>query len=137
VVIGALSMSSIGLDAPIVDVNLLTKDGEIVWQVAANAVGHHHGTALPGEIGNAVFSGHISSRGAGDVFRHLPDVEVGDQIAVELNGMHYYEVTDKLVVEPSESWVMDATETPIATFITCVPDGVYTQRLVVVAEPLA
>jgi sortase A len=136
-VIGAVAMGSIGLNAPIVEVDLVTKDGQVAWQVATNAVGHHLGTALPGERGNAVFSGHISSRGAGDVFRHLPDLAIGDALSVDLGGLHYYTVTDKLVVEPSEAWVMAPTDTPIATFITCVPDGVYSQRLVVVAEPLA
>jgi sortase (surface protein transpeptidase) len=45
-----------------------------------------------------------------------------------------YRVSDKLVVLPSDSWVMGQTVAPIATFITCVPDGVYSHRLVVVAD---
>src|SRR5438067_1834095 len=71
----------------------------------------------------------------GDVFRHLPEIRLGDVVAVQLGGgVSRYRVTDKIVITPDATWVMEPTTAPIATLITCVPDGVYSHRLVVVSE---
>ena len=113
--------------------------GELVWETAKHAVGHHAGSANPGESGNVVMSGHISSpiRGEGNVFSRLPDLAVGETVVVETAGdIHRYRVTDRRLVEPSEISVMGPTTTPNLTLITCFPDLIYSHRLVVTAVPM-
>src|SRR5262249_49803249 len=56
---------SIGIDTPVTEV--FVQDG--AWQVADYAAGYHHGSALPGEVGNTVMAGHAGLRGG--VFRNL------------------------------------------------------------------
>ncbi|MBE7517881.1 MAG: sortase [Thermoflexaceae bacterium] len=134
-IVGRVRMDSIEVDAPIVMVGLVRKGDGYVWQTADRAVGFHENSARPGGTsGNSVFSGHISSINEGDVFRRLPEIAVGDTIRLTVDSTHIYRVSDKLVVSPQDSWVMNQTAAPIATFITCVPDGVYSHRLIVVAD---
>ncbi|MCZ2108236.1 MAG: sortase [Dehalococcoidia bacterium] len=139
-IVGRLKIPALNLDAPMVRLSVVYKpDGQPYWQTADHAVGWHDGTAPPGSaIGNTVISGHISSQRQGDVFRHLPEINLGDESRITLSGSTTttYRVVDKLVVDPADTWVMDPTKAPIATFICCVPDGVYSQRLVVVSEPV-
>lgn len=133
--IGRVRMDSIRVDSAIVQVGLVRKGDGYVWQTADRAVGFHENSAIPGSpTGNAVFSGHISSINEGDIFRRLPEIAVGDTIRVTVEGTFTYRVSDILVVSPQDSWVMNQTAAPIATFITCVPDGVYSHRLIVVAD---
>ena len=138
-IVGRLKIGSIGLDASMVRVAVAYKDGQPFWETADRAVGWHQGSGTPGaDQGNLVISGHISSRNQGDVFRRLPNVQVGDESRVTVSGGRtaVYRVVDKLVVNPSDAWVMEPTKAPIATYICCVPDGVYSQRLVVVSQRL-
>jgi LPXTG-site transpeptidase (sortase) family protein len=106
-----------------------------VWQTADHAVGYHLGTGFPGEPGNVVLSGHISHPTEGSVFRHLPEVKIGEGIILfSLGDTYLYQVVDIKVVPPSETSVMDPTQDETLTLITCVPDGVYSHRLIVVAK---
>ena len=129
---------AIDVDAPAVELGTVYNEkGELVWETAKHAVGHHIGTANPGEPGNVVMSGHISSpvRGEGNVFSRLPDVQPGATVFVETaEGSHEYRVTERRLVEPSQVSVMAPTEQPLLTLITCFPDWIYTHRLVVTAE---
>jgi len=137
---------SIGLDARVVDVGMTIENGKLVWETAAFAVGFYQGTALPGMVGNAVFAGHISSPVShkGDVFRHLPEVRIGDEIDVFLapavpGGQETevrYAIAQIKLVKPTDVQVMDPTTDATVTLLTCYPDNVYTQRLVVVGKLL-
>lgn len=131
-----LLIPSIGIDAKVIELGTHYNDeGELVWDTAAYSVGHHTGTANPGELGNVVLSGHISSTREGAVFKRLPEIEVGAGIVVGTNDRKYlYQVVDKKTVEPTQIDVMNSTSEEILTLITCVPDGVYTHRLIVTAR---
>lgn len=131
-----LIIPSIGLDARVVPLDTeYDRTGKLVWQTAAFAVGHHRGSANPGELGNTVLSGHISSPHEGAVFKRLPEVRVGDGVIVATAEQQYlYRVRETRVVTPDAVEVLDATTVPILTLITCVPDGVYSHRLVVRAD---
>lgn len=138
-IVGRLKIDSIRVDAAIVRVAIAYNGDQPYWETADHAVGWHEGTGTPGApTGNVVISGHISSRNQGAVFHRLPEVKVGDESRITISGSPtvVYRVVDKLVVNPTDVWVMDQTKAPIATFICCVPDGVYSQRLVVVSEPV-
>lgn len=131
-----LVIPAIALDSPVVELGVrYDQRGQLVWETAAFVVGHYANTANPGELGNCVLSGHISSRSAGAVFRRLPEVQVGSGVTVATaDSMFLYQVQEIRVVEPRATEVMDPGGEPRVTLITCVPDGVYTHRLVVVGR---
>jgi sortase A len=81
------------------------------------AVGHVPGTALPGERGNAALAGHRDT-----FFRKLKDVRKGDAIVVTTErGRYRYVVRDTHVVDPADVWVLDPTDGPTLTLVTCYP----------------
>jgi sortase A len=132
-----LVIPAIALDARVVEVGIVIEEGKPVWETAAFAVGYHRGTALPGEKGNTVMAGHISSPVShkGDVFRRLPELRIGDRVEVHTATRRVtYEVMEIRVVSPTAVEVMDPTPDATLTLITCYPDRVYTKRLVVVAK---
>lgn len=131
-------LERLGISSKVVGLGTEWKDGQLVWQTADNAVGHYENTAYPGERGNIVLSGHISSPLArqGQVFKRLPEVHVDDEVVVASeHAFHRYRVVGKEVVLPSDTRVMRPTPDERLTIITCVPDFVYSHRLIVTAEP--
>jgi sortase A len=125
-----IEIPTIGLTSGIEEVFVV--DG--VWEVAEYAAGYHHGTALPGTVGNTVLAGHAGIRGA--VFRDLPLLRSGDEIIVESGDWIYtYRVRELREVWPTQVEVMNPTATPVLTLITCTNWD--TQRLVVVADLIA
>jgi LPXTG-site transpeptidase (sortase) family protein len=131
-----LQIPGVDLDAKVVPVGTKTDDqGRILWETAAFAVGHHKGSGLPGESGNIVLSGHISSPREGAIFSKLPQVAPGDGVVLSTSDRQYlYVVVDTKVVTPDAVEVLDSSDQAIVTMITCVPDGIYSHRLVVRAE---
>lgn len=122
-----LNMPSIGAVMDVREIYVI--DGE--WEVAEYAAGYHNGSALPGNVGNSVFSGHAGLRGA--VFKDLGRLQPGDDVIVETPRWRYtYRVRGSQNVWPTQVEVMDPTPTPTLTLITCTNWD--TQRLVVVAD---
>jgi sortase A len=100
--------------------------------------GHFPGTALPGEIGNFVLSGHRTTYQA--PFNRLDELAAGDRLLIDtVAGSTTYEVIGTEVVHPSRVDVLEpvsgqpgavATEATI-TLITCHPEHSAAERLVV------
>ncbi len=92
--------------------------------------GHMKETAMPGENGNVVITGHRDT-----FFRHIYELVKGDQIQVRRNGKTFtYEVTGKKIVMPDDVSVLRPTQDPRLTLITCYPTyyiGPAPKRLVV------
>lgn len=127
-----LIIPAIALDAKVVSLGTRIYGGNTVWETAAFAAGHHRGSANPGEPGNLVLSGHISSPNEGAVFKRLPEIKVGDGVIVATAQQHFvYVARDVQVVKPNAIEVLNPTSSAVATLITCVPDGVYSHRLVI------
>lgn len=137
----SIRIPAIQVDSRVVGLGTTTDEhGALAWETPKHAVGHHQGTANPGETGNVVFSGHINSpiRQEGNVFSKLPRVKLGDEVIVEtIEGAYLYRVVARRVVEPTEVGVMAPTAGPVATLITCYPDWVFSHRLVLTAEQVA
>lgn len=95
--------------------------------------GHLTNTAEPGEAGNAVISGHRDT-----FFRHIHELEKGDQFFVERGGKRFvYQVTGKKIVEPNDLSVTRPSSDPQLTLITCYPTyyiGPAPKRLVVFSK---
>ncbi len=95
--------------------------------------GHIRGSAMPGQVGNTVISGHRTTNGA--PFYHLDRLEFGDTITVEsLIGTHTYEVVETRIVQPSDTWVATQWEGSWLTLTTCTPRFSSSSRLIVFAR---
>lgn len=117
---------------PAIDVDALIVEGD-TWEQLKLGVGHHLNTADPGERGNMVLSAHNDIYG--EIFRHLDDLELGDELIVYAEDQPYrYVITAQQIVEPTEVSVLAPTTKPVATLISCYPYMVDTHRIVVVAE---
>ena len=121
-----LQIPKIGLDTPVVETFIVNEE----WQVAEYAAGFLNGTAYPGD-GNTAMAGHAGIRGA--VFRDLGALQWGDDIYVDAGGWRFhYRVREAKSVWPDQVEVLDPSQTPILTLMTCTNWD--TQRLVVVAD---
>lgn len=103
--------------------------------------GHYPGTALPGEVGNLVISGHRTTYGA--PFNRLDELRIGAPIVLETADAFFtYDVTGETVVEPTAVGVTlpvpnDPGGTPterLLTLTTCNPKYSARQRLIVRAR---
>lgn len=102
-------------------------------------------TAIPGQNGNAVISGHSSNyvwaKGEYNyIFQNLNDLVIGDQIiikATQENGKtveYSYTIKSKSVVEPNDTLIFEKAETPTITLVTCWPLRTTWKRMVIKAE---
>jgi sortase A len=126
--LGELSIPAIGLDVEL---------GNGVDPVTLErGPGHWTGTPMPGQVGNAVVSGHRTTHTA--PFRELDELAEGDEIVVEstAGSSTTFTVTEVLVVpvEDYTSVVLAQPEDPDArelTLFACHPEGSLTHRIVV------
>ncbi len=117
---------------PAIHVDVPVVEGDD-WEQLKKGAGHHIGSANPGERGNTFISGHNDIYG--EIFRHLEEVKMGDEIIVYAGDRPYrYYVRATRIVEPDDVSVMYPTSTPILTLLTCYPYMVDSHRLVVIAE---
>ncbi len=103
------------------------------WQTLQLGVGHHVGSANPGERGNMVLSAHNDVYG--EIFRHLDKLQPGDIIIVSTTTKDFtYAVQERQFVSPDAMWVLDSSgDERRLTLISCYPYQVDTQRIVVFA----
>ncbi len=140
-------IDAVGIDAPIIEVgwDVVEWEGKptMVWEVADYAVGWHKNSALPGQPGNIVLSGHNNI--AGEVFRSLDEISVGDKIVTYVGQQAFeYEVTFTTIVKEADEpldvrkqnahWIAPTDEERL-TLVTCWPYPYSTHRFIVVAEP--
>lgn len=105
------------LTAPRQDVDLLVLSGA-TGRTLAFGPGHHDGSALPGERGNAVISAHRDTH-----FRFLRGIAVGDALIVELPAGQRlrYRVRAIDVADARELALPRDTPEPTLTLVTCWP----------------
>lgn len=143
-----LSIPSVGIDSEVVPVSwemIPAKGGGIrpEWQVADFAVGHHAGSANPGQVGNVVLSGHVDYKG--EVFRHLHEVKDGDLVTLYTEkGQYIYVIANRVLVKEEgvpeaqkrlNARYMDPTPDQTLTMITCWPYGIDDHRFIAIAKP--
>ena len=124
-VLARLKIPKIGLDFYVV-AGVNVKD-------LRKGVGHFPNTPLPGQLGNSALAGHRTSHL--QPFYSLDELKPGDEIQVftKLGDGYAYIVTDSLVVNPSDYYVITDSDPKVATLtlITCTPLGTSSHRLVV------
>jgi sortase A len=123
--LGVITIPSVKLEVPIFD-----GTSEITLN---RGIGRIEGTASLDSAGNLGLAGHRDG-----FFRALKDVKVGDAINVEsLEGTTLYRITELLIVEPTDVYVLAPTATATLTLVTCYPFyfiGEAPQRYIVKAE---
>lgn len=108
------------------------------------------GTAMPGEIGAPVVFGHSvlrqfyrpeidNPRRYKSIFSKIMTMKVGDEIFVTYQGVKYtFQVQEKHEVQPEDLFILQQRhDTKQLKLVTCVPEGTYLRRGVVVAQLVA
>lgn len=98
--------------------------------ILRQAAGHFPGTGTPGS-GNYCIAAHSSTLYK-EYFNALKNAEEGMQINLydAEKTCYPYVISEKFIVEPSETWVLDSFDDDRVTLVTCTDDG--SQRLIVV-----
>jgi sortase A len=105
---------------------------------------HYPGTAMVGDLGNAVIFGHsvlpqfFNPKNYLTIFSTLHTLHKGDEIIATEDGATYtYKITDMYSVSPDDlSPLAQTYNGRYLTLITCTPPGTYLKRLIVRAELL-
>ncbi|HRE49235.1 MAG TPA: sortase [Aggregatilineales bacterium] len=131
-------------EAPIrIRIPKLNVDSAVVagddWEALKLGVGHHLGSVNPGQAGNMVLSAHNDIYG--EIFRHLDQLSVGDEIIVSTRTRDYTYVVQSgadargyTIVLPTDTWVLSSSATVRqVTLISCYPYRVDDKRIVVFA----
>ena len=120
--IGTIDIPKIGLTHPIFHgISMLNID---------KGPSHWPGSAMPGEVGNAVFAGHRVTKTR--PFRNIDKLAVGDEVTFTVHGVRsLYRVIESFVVKPNRLDIVDPTPTATATLFACHPPGSARERYVV------
>lgn len=102
---------------------------------------HYQGTAMPGDLGNAVIFGHsvlpqfFNPQNYLTIFSTLYRLEIGDKLEVESDGATYvYKVEQMYETTPDDlSPLAQSYGGRYLTLITCSPPGTYLRRLIIKA----
>ena len=132
-----MTIPRIGVDSRVVEVSLLA-NGE--FQAPAFSVGHHVSSPEPGQPGNSVFAGHLTSINAGRVFARLRELRPGDAIYVysQAYRLDWTVAGVRTVPNTDSSFIFTTGDTRI-TLYTCAGQFLplsqdYSHRLVVTAQ---
>lgn len=103
------------------------------WESLKYQVGHHPGTANPGQRGNMVLAAHNDIYG--EIFRYLPDVPLGEVITVYAEEETFrYRIVERRIIRPEQVEVMLPTTGPTVTLISCYPYLIDSHRIVLFGE---
>lgn len=138
-----LVMPAIQLDSAIEPMGLVETGGVYEWIAPEDTVGWHDTSALPGQAGNLVLSGHNASLG-GKVFRNLYRAQVGDRFTIRTGQQAFiYEIAERHILrelftsratrQANAAWIGEFPDERV-TLVTCHPTWTNTHRLVLVAR---
>jgi sortase A len=83
----------------------------------ARAAGHIEDTAFPGQPGNIGIAGHRDT-----IFRPLRRLRTGDPITLSTRDRVFrYRVSGTQIVDPQDVYVLNPTDRPAVTLVTCYP----------------
>ncbi|MDE3110023.1 MAG: class D sortase [Acidobacteriota bacterium] len=108
-VVGMVEIDSVGIHAVVVEGD----SGNILRR----AVGHVHGTPMPGEAGNVTLAAHRDT-----FFRPLQKIKNGDRIDLRTTtGVVQYRVRSTAIVPANDLGVLESDGRNELTLITCYP----------------
>ena len=141
----SMSISSISIDASIVELGIEDLGDRRAYETPNNAIGHIPETHNAGENGDAWFFGHMESPliGEGSVFSNLdqiPDkLTNGEEVQIiTSNGSEefLYRVSGTRIVH-EDDLTLESDGGPQIHLVACFPRLVYDHRLIVDAELIA
>jgi len=104
------------LEAPSVRMSTAVLEGSDDATLRRGA-GHIEDTPFPGSAGNVGIAGHRDT-----VFRPLRNILVGDPLDLTTaDRVFRYRITKTLIVGPDDVYVLDPTDRPTMTLVTCYP----------------
>jgi len=126
--------------------HLVSRDGgwETEWEVPSGAAGWHNTSAVPGQAGNTVLSGHHNVEGL--VFRDLFKLKAGAEVILYAGPQEFhYRVVETMIVQEQGAsaaqrqenarWIGPFPDGRL-TLVTCWPADNNTHRVIVVAKPV-
>ena len=120
------------IQIPAIDVDSSIYQGQD-WEQLKKGVGQFVGSTAPGRSGNVVLAAHNDIYG--EIFKDLDQLQRGDEIIISSERQQYtYVVRETLVVEPTDTWVMEPTEHASTTLISCYPYLVDNKRIIIFAD---
>ena len=120
--VGEIRIPKIGLVHPVYEGVTLT--------VIDKGPGHWPGSAMPGQLGNAVFAGHRTTKTK--PFRNVDQLVPGDEIIfTTAAGTFTYRMTRQEIVSPKDVWIVNPTPDAMVTLFACHPPGSARQRIVI------
>jgi sortase A len=104
------------LEAPSVQMTATVLEGTD-GRTLRRGAGHIESTPLPGSAGNVGIAGHRDL-----TFRPVRNLKVGDPLSLTTaEGVYEYRITGMRIVAPENVEVLDPTEKPSLTLVTCYP----------------
>lgn len=95
--------------------------------------GHYPETPLPGQAGNVAIAGHRTTYG--QPFHNIDKVQKGDQVRFKTQqGTFIYEVTETIIVSPSQVEILEDQGDNRVTLIACHPKYSAAQRIILIGE---
>ncbi|HEV3365594.1 MAG TPA: class E sortase [Acidimicrobiia bacterium] len=105
----------------------------VTLTVVDRGPGHWPGSAVPGQLGNSVFAGHRVTHS--HPFRNVDKLVPGDEIIFAMpNGTFTYKMTKQEIVKPTDTWIVNPTQTATLTLFACHPPGSAAKRIVIRAD---
>ncbi|MEG2868839.1 MAG: class D sortase [Terrisporobacter sp.] len=109
--IGLIEIPSINLSQGLVE--------GVTDEILQYYIGHFEDSVKPGEIGNFAVAGHRVSNYS-EAFVNLYKLKSGDLVSVKSRGKEFiYEINENFIVDPDRVEVLDSTDEPTITLITC------------------
>ncbi|GAB4283801.1 MAG: hypothetical protein Kow0081_0570 [Candidatus Dojkabacteria bacterium] len=142
-----ISIPALGIHSLPVEANVDSVNEAIYNQVLKKSLAHFENTSLPISdlASNIVIYGHSATSVYNPkptdpevAFSFLPNLKVGDDIFIEIEGKTYhYRMFKSKVVEPTDVSILAGTgNRETLTLFTCYPPGNDRSRYVVVARPV-
>ncbi|HEX6898927.1 MAG TPA: class D sortase [Thermoanaerobaculia bacterium] len=104
------------IEIPRVGVSAIVLEG-VDKKTLRRGVGRIPGTSIPGKDGNIGLAAHRDS-----FFRGLRDIRKNDIVTLKtVEGTYNYQVEWTEVVQPQDTHVLDETDGPAITLVTCYP----------------
>ncbi len=135
-----IAIPKIKVSAPVIwDVTSGSDVNTDLLKALQQGVARYPQTALPNQIGNTFLTGHSSNYWWDPghyktIFALLDKLVAGDTIYIKYqNQVYTYHVTGQQVVPPTDTAVLDPTNQPILSLMTCTPTGTSLNRRIVTA----
>lgn len=124
--------TALSINIPRLNIDATIVQG-VDWEALKAGVGQLPNGINPSDQGNLVLAAHNDIYG--EIFRYVDQLQVGDPFQIRTATQVYnYVVTETLIVNPNDVYVMEPRGGSTATLISCYPYQVNSQRIVIYAD---